>query len=631
METLYRAGLSNAVSATLLALLVACLGRVLARRPAVLHCLWLLVLVKLVTPPLYELPVPWPEPLNRTREPAAGPRVVYIEPIEEPEQIGAVVPEAKISRALPVDERQVAFDNNFMALSGLLREAPTHINPAAWSSNDWMKRASAIWIGGAVTTFLVSIRRIRRFQRLLRDAHPVGEDTQDWVDELAANLGLLRSPSVWWVGGKLSPLVWSLGWRPRLIIPVDLWKGLDDHQRATLLIHELAHLRRGDHHLRFFELIVTALYWWHPVLWWARHSLRDVEEQCCDAWVVWAYPDAAKAYAETLLETLDFLNYSEPSEPLLASGFGKVHHLRKRLTMIMNGTTPRLLGMWGTLGSLGLAAVLLPVNATWAQKAEEKKEIVVVVKPDDELAEPVEAVVTFDGGAVNVTTNVTATIDEEDGKPAEVRVEVKTDDSSDKVVAESLDQAIKKIKEQIEVIQKETKPNDQQKIRIRALENAIRQLENSARQTKNRDPFSAKWDEGRVIADQIGKIREIRTAAMTPEKKAEIDKARAKVKELSAALSAKQKELAEAQVKLSKLQSSLQAGIGVVNINPQVEQRVIRLKELAAKPATPAGTIEKRSTVNREADSDKKRLDQLEKKLDKLLDEMATLKKDRAK
>jgi hypothetical protein len=196
----------------------------------------------------------------------------------------------------------------------------------------------------------------------------------------------------------------------------------------------------------------------------------------------------------------------------------------------------------------------------------------------------------------------------------------------------SLDQAIKKIKEQIEVIQKETKPNDQQRTRIRALENVIRQLENSARQAKTRELVTAKKDQqSRITVDQIGKIREIRTAAMTPEKKAEIDKARAKVKELSAALSAKQKELAEAQVKLSKLQSSLQAGIGVVNINPQVEQRVIRLKELAAKPATPAGTIEKRSTFNREADSDKKRLDQLEKKLDKLLDEMATLKKDRAK
>ena len=103
-----------------------------------------------------------------------------------------------------------------------------------------------------------------------------------------------------------------LGWRPRLILPRELWKSLDDHQRATLIIHELAHLRRGDHHLRFFELLVTALYWWHPVLWWARRALRDVEEQCCDAWVVWALPDAAKSYAETLLETLDFLNQSRP-------------------------------------------------------------------------------------------------------------------------------------------------------------------------------------------------------------------------------------------------------------------------------------------------------------------------------
>src|SRR5262249_23512880 len=151
----------------------------------------------------------------------------------------------------------------------------------------------------------------------------------DWVSELAGDLGLWRTPYVCWTTGKLSPLVWSIGLRPWLIIPKDLWKGLDHHQRATLIIHELAHLRRGDHHVRIFELVVTALFWWHPVVWWVRQSLRDVEEQCCDAWVVWAFPDAAKSYAETLLETLDFLNRSELSEPLLTSGFGKVHHLRK--------------------------------------------------------------------------------------------------------------------------------------------------------------------------------------------------------------------------------------------------------------------------------------------------------------
>ena len=60
MEKLFHAGVSNAVSATFLALLVACVARPLARRPAVLHCLWFLVLLKLVTPPLYEVTIPLP-------------------------------------------------------------------------------------------------------------------------------------------------------------------------------------------------------------------------------------------------------------------------------------------------------------------------------------------------------------------------------------------------------------------------------------------------------------------------------------------------------------------------------------------------------------------------------------------
>ena len=74
METILHAGLSNAISATFLALLVACLSRVLARRPAVLHCLWLLVLLKLVTPPLYRGPdFPGPRPGGQANRPAPQP------------------------------------------------------------------------------------------------------------------------------------------------------------------------------------------------------------------------------------------------------------------------------------------------------------------------------------------------------------------------------------------------------------------------------------------------------------------------------------------------------------------------------------------------------------------------------
>src|SRR6266702_626727 len=56
MPSLLEIGLANAVCAGLLALLALAAGRV-CRRPALLHGLWLLVLVKLVTPPLFSLPL----------------------------------------------------------------------------------------------------------------------------------------------------------------------------------------------------------------------------------------------------------------------------------------------------------------------------------------------------------------------------------------------------------------------------------------------------------------------------------------------------------------------------------------------------------------------------------------------
>ncbi len=366
MDTLLRAGLSNAVTATFLALLVACLSRPLARRPAILHGLWLLVLIKLVTPPIYEVAIPWPMTAPADDSVAC----VAVLPVQDEELVfadGEGFPEKLIpGEAIAAD-----------AARGAIPDSPSMLRlraalPAAELSVDWRRWTAAAWIGGTLVMLVVSWRRIRRFQRLIHSARPATDEEREWVETLASGMGLRRVPEVCWVRARVSPLVWPLG-RPRLIIPRDLWKTLDGPQRSTLVVHELAHLKRGDHLVRFLELVVTALYWWHPLLWLIRQSLRDAEEQCCDAWVVWAFPEAAKSYAETLLDTLDFVHRSSHAEPLLASGLGKVPHLRRRLTMIMTGTTFRVLGVRGMLGLLALAGVLLPVGATWRSSPRSRR------------------------------------------------------------------------------------------------------------------------------------------------------------------------------------------------------------------------------------------------------------------
>jgi hypothetical protein len=156
-------------------------------------------------------------------------------------------------------------------------------------------------------------------------------------------------------------MLWAVGCSPRLLVPTDLLAVLSDEQLDTLLLHELAHLRRRDHWVRVLEFVVMGLYWWHPVVWYGRRELREAEEQCCDAWVVSTLPGAGRTYASALLDTLDFLSTAQAAVPPLASGLSHVVDLKRRLTMIMCGNTPRSLSWPGCLAVVALGLTLLPM------------------------------------------------------------------------------------------------------------------------------------------------------------------------------------------------------------------------------------------------------------------------------
>ena len=270
-----------------------------------------------------------------------------------------------------------------VAQSGVALRPPLAKETETLPIPSWVSAMCGVWLVGALAWYALALFRLRRFRRLLRHAVPAPESLRQRTQRLAETLRLRRCPGVWLIPGRVAPMLWAAGGRPRILFPADLLHQIGVEQQNALLVHELAHLRRRDHWVRWLEFIAAGLYWWNPVLWFARRELREAEEQCCDAWVTATLPGAGKTYATALLETLDFLSDAPPAMPLLASGVGRVVDLKRRLTMIMRGTTPRTLGWRGAAAVVALGALLLPMLPAWVQAQAPAKAETDVQKGED--------------------------------------------------------------------------------------------------------------------------------------------------------------------------------------------------------------------------------------------------------
>jgi beta-lactamase regulating signal transducer with metallopeptidase domain len=341
MTAIFDWALANAVLALLLA--IPAYASSWMRRPAVTHALWLLVLLRLAVPPLWHVPV-----IGGKTQPAL-PLEVWTSSATIPELDEAPILDDADPITLPSDRANAA-------------PIPELEIVAPW---DWQPVVGLLWAAGAIGVVCLALGRVRGFHRLLRHTKAAPAEWYLEAAPIAARLGLRRMPAIRLLPGAVAPLLWAGFGRTVLLLPTRLATQLDSQRRAALIAHEMAHLRRGDHFVRWLEIIVTALFWWHPVVWFARRELREAEEQLCDAWVVWVLPDARRAYASALVDTVDYLNEFSPNRlalPPLASGLGEVRNLKRRIVMIMRGSVPRRLTRLALAFGLGGAICLLALT-----------------------------------------------------------------------------------------------------------------------------------------------------------------------------------------------------------------------------------------------------------------------------
>ncbi len=370
--------------------------------PAGRHALWLVVLLKMITPPI----IHWPETVVKRLGESDGSPAFWsarTRPGDWPETIQAEVPPADLTDAvppiIPAEIAGIPLSDSLPLLPPVEPPAPpatseemATIETAVDLATDEERSASVralvlyptetvasskviatgpswritedklchwgfiAWLVGASLFTTRQLWRIARFSDVLRNAKPAPEWMLDAIEDTAARVGV-RPPPARVVAMTGSPFLWCAG-RATLVIPSRLLNQLEPDCWQGILAHELAHLKRYDPWVCRLSLVAGAAWWWNPLYWLVRGRLETEAELSCDAMAVSSQPEARRRFAESLVAVCETLS-AKPVPPALGVG-SEGRFLERRLLMILNGRDSGRLPLRGVLATAFLTALSLP-------------------------------------------------------------------------------------------------------------------------------------------------------------------------------------------------------------------------------------------------------------------------------
>ena len=324
------------------------------KRPALRHLLWLLLLAKLITPPL--IGVPLLPAVARSDDAAA-----IASPPGVPTGHRESASHQRTEANSTVDDTTSAFVDE-----GVGRDV------GGVTARELRSGTRVPYLGGLFavsligTCVLLTVHGVRaaKLYRWLKRAGTEDSLLAESCALVASSLqirGVVRSRVV---NARTAPLLWA--WRrPLVVVPRQLVDDLSPQQLRSIVAHELAHYLRRDHWTNVFAFAVKVLLWWNPVVWWAGRELRAAQELCCDAIAIDRCGANRRGYATTLLKALDFIQ-AEPLAPReLVPGMGSRASILRRFEMIGETKLSYRLSRWTllVLMVLGIPLVCIPVRA----------------------------------------------------------------------------------------------------------------------------------------------------------------------------------------------------------------------------------------------------------------------------
>ncbi|WP_188927782.1 M56 family metallopeptidase [Dyadobacter endophyticus] len=194
---------------------------------------------------------------------------------------------------------------------------------------------------------LFYVHRIRFYK-----VHQVSREWKERMGNYTQKLGIYQSISL--LQSELVKVPVTVGhFKPVILIPIGLIFQLPAEQIETILIHELAHIKRRDYLVNLLQSLLETVFFFNPGLLWLSSLIKEERETCCDD-IVLTNTTVKSNYLEALLA----FHSQQPARSDLVLGLGS-NQLVNRLKRIINHENKRL----NKMEKIVLLAGLLIVSA----------------------------------------------------------------------------------------------------------------------------------------------------------------------------------------------------------------------------------------------------------------------------
>ena len=313
--------------------------------PQLRYALWSLILVKLLLPPSLSLPsglVPDLQPrvaqvlrwMNSDK-----PALISDCGLRIADSILGAGPQFSAMAVADAGFQPSIADEDIVNTDSTLATNPQSaiINPQL----QWQFYAMVIWFSGTLILgiwLFLRLHSVADQQGYRAAAASLPQSFYNHLADCAKRLGLRRIPRVAVTKRLANPAVFGV-FSPVLLVPKGYLSKLSRSDTEHMLLHELAHIKRGDLVMHSLYMLLQIVYWYQPLLWLVRRHLHHLRELSCDGTVAELLRERTPAYRQMLLETARrMLTASvEPGLGLLGL-FEDSNHLLVRLNWLTKPT-----------------------------------------------------------------------------------------------------------------------------------------------------------------------------------------------------------------------------------------------------------------------------------------------------